>query len=70
MLAINYLALDPFRAFGGASVFNNQRGRFVTFRQFMDKYHAKFFDEGLENVLDATNLIFDEQVPQQLQKDF
>ena len=56
ILAHNYLAVDPFKNFIGPEIMSNQVGRYMTVHEFMDYYHAKFNDEGLKNVLDATNL--------------
>lgn len=60
--AINYLSQHPFRNYAGREIFTNQKGRFVPFASFWQKYEEKYGDENLENKNDAINMLVGEKV--------
>ena len=68
VLAYNYLA--EHRDFAGTAILNNQVAHPMTINSFLDLYLYKFYDTMLRSVLDATNLFFEEPVPEKLKNDF
>ena len=71
---VHYHGFKPFRNFAGGNIFQNQRGRFQTFKDFIRDMLVKYDDknevnEKITDPRDVVNVIENEELPTELLED-